>query len=149
MPGGTFTTTINAPIDRVWAVVGDVNTHGSWSPKPYSFEWTGGEQNQVGSTFHSVGAIPMKSDNPNDSEITDRVEPTRLAFTSHDPVGDFKNVYDLRSVGDGTTEVSFTLTFPKLHGAPAVMAPILFPLTGKGDIRKRLEMLKQKVESGG
>ena len=149
MPGGTFTTTIHAPIERVWAVVGDINTHGSWSPKPYTLQWTGGEQNQVGSTFHSVGAIPMKSDNPNDSEITERVEPTKLVITSTDPVGVFTNEYDLRAVGDDATEVSFTLTFPKLHGMPAVMAPILFPLTGKGDINKRLAMLKQKVESGG
>jgi len=29
----------------------------------------------------------------------------------------------------------------------AVMAPIAFPLVGKSDIRKRLAMLKQKVES--
>jgi uncharacterized protein YndB with AHSA1/START domain len=148
MPGGTFSTTIQAPIERVWAVVGDFDTHGSWSPKHYSLEWTGGEPNQVGSTFHSVGAIPMKSDNPNDSEITECVEPTRLVFLSTDPVGVFTNEWDLRSIGDNTTEASFTLTFPKLHGAPAVMAPILFPLTGKSDIRKRLAMLKQKVEAG-
>jgi hypothetical protein len=31
---------------------------------------------------------------------------------------------------------------------PAVMAPILFPLTGKPDMQKRLELLKRKIESG-
>jgi hypothetical protein len=34
-----------------------------------------------------------------------------------------------------------------MHGAAAVMAPILFPLTGKRDIRARLAKLKQMVES--
>jgi hypothetical protein len=34
-----------------------------------------------------------------------------------------------------------------MHGAVAVMAPILFPLTGKRDIRARMTKLKQFVES--
>src|SRR5439155_26408348 len=63
MPGGTFTTTIQAPPEKVWAVVADIGTHASWSPKAYSMEWTSGEPNQVGSTFHSVGWIPGNKHN--------------------------------------------------------------------------------------
>ncbi len=148
MPGGTFTTTIQAPVDRVWALVGDVGTHASWSPKHYEMTWTGGEPNQVGAKFHSVGAIPMNSHNENDVEITERVEPARFVYRSTDPQGIFTNEWGLQAAGDGATQVVFTLTFPKLHGAAAVMAPILFPLVGKADIRKRLELLKQKVEAG-
>ena len=145
--GGTFSTTIQAPIDHVWAVVSDVGTHASWSPKPYEFDWTRGEPNQVGSTFHSVGSIPGAKHNENEVEITERVEPTRFAFRSNDPQGVFLNAYDLKPVSDGAaTEVSYTITFPKLNGMAAMVAPILFPLSGKPDIRKRLEMLKQRVE---
>ena len=67
---------------------------------------------------------------------------------ANDPQGVFLNEYDLRDLGDDTTEVSYTVTFPKLHGMAAVLAPIAFPLVGKPDTRKRLEMLKQKVETG-
>jgi uncharacterized protein YndB with AHSA1/START domain len=146
MPGGTFTTTIQAPPENVWALVADFGTHASWSPKDYSVEWTTGEPNQVGSTYHSVGWIPGNKHNQNDGEVTERIEPTRFAFDAKDAVGTFTNVWELRPVGDGT-EVAFTLTFPKLHGMPAVAAPVLFPLTGKPDIRKRLAMLKLAVES--
>jgi uncharacterized protein YndB with AHSA1/START domain len=66
MLGGTFTTTIQAPPEKVWAVVADVGTHAAWSPKTYSMEWTGGEANQVGSTFHSVGWVPGNKHNEND-----------------------------------------------------------------------------------
>jgi uncharacterized protein YndB with AHSA1/START domain len=149
MTGGTFSTTIDAPIERVWAVVGDLNTHGSWSPKPYQLSWTSGEPNQVGSKFHSVGAVPGNSHNENDTEITERVEPTKLAFTANDPQGVFLNEWNLRAIDGNTTEASYTIAFPKLHGVAAFAAPILFPLTGKPDIRKRLAMLKQKVEAGG
>ena len=75
------------------------------------------------------------------------VEPTRFAFQSNDPQGVFLNAYDLRPAGDGATEVSYTITFPKMHGMATVAAPILFPLTGKPDIRKRLAMLKDRVEA--
>jgi uncharacterized protein YndB with AHSA1/START domain len=148
MLGGTFTTTIQAPPEEVWAVVADLGTHGSWSPKAYTVAWTKGEPNQVGSTFHSVGWIPGKKDNPNDGEITERAEPTRFVFRSNDPQGTFINEWDLRPAGDGATTVSFTLTFPKLHGVAAAMAPIVFPLSGKPDIRKRMILLKRRVESG-
>ena len=87
MTGGTFTTTIQAPPEKVWAVVADLGTHASWSPKAYTMEWTGGEPNQVGSTFHSAGWIPGNKHNENDVEITERVEPTRFAFNAKDPQG--------------------------------------------------------------
>ena len=148
MTGGTLSTTIDAPIERVWAVVGDLNTHGSWSPKPYELSWTSGEQNRVGSKFHSVGSIPGKSHNENDVEITERVEPTKLAFRANDPQGVFLNEWNLRSLGDNATEASYTVTFPKMHGVAAILAPVVYPLTGKPGIRKRLAMLKEKVETG-
>ncbi|MGZ8651377.1 MAG: SRPBCC family protein [Actinomycetota bacterium] len=147
MVGGTFITTIQAPPERVWAVVADLGTHASWSPKAYTMEWTGGEPNQVGSRFHSVGWVPGNKHNENEVEITERVEPKRFAFNAKDPQGVFVNEWELRPAGDGGTEVAYTLTFPKMHGVVAVAAPILFPLTGKRDIRARMTKLKQTVES--
>jgi hypothetical protein len=79
--------------------------------------------------------------------ITERVEPTRFTYNATDPQGVFVNVWDLRPGNNGGTEVAFTLTFPKMHGVAAVMAPILFPLTGKRDIQARMTKLKQTVES--
>ena len=146
MAGGTFTTTIQAPHERVWAVVSDIGTHGTWSPKKYRVEWVSGQPNQVGSTFHSVG-WGLGQQTENTSEITERMEPTRFAFRSTDPQGVFLNAYDLRPIGDGATEVAFTVTFPKLHGLDALMTPIVFPLLAKPNILKRLAMLKDMVEA--
>jgi len=80
-------------------------------------------------------------------EITERVEPTRFAFNARDPVGVFVNEWVLRPAANGGTEVAWTLQFPKLHGMAAVAAPILFPLSGKRDIRERMSKLKRWVES--
>ena len=44
--------------------------------------------------------------------------------------------------------VRFTLTFPKLKGFTAIAAPIVFPLFGRPDIHKRLDLLKEKAERG-
>ena len=40
----------------------------------------------------------------------------------------------LRAVGDGATEVTFTLTFPTMKGVKSLAVPIAFPLFGKPDI---------------
>jgi uncharacterized protein YndB with AHSA1/START domain len=147
MTGGTFTIRIQAPQATVWGLVADLNTHSSWSPKTYTMEWISGEPNQVGSTFRSVGWIPGDKKHVNEGEITERVEPTRFALKSQDD-GWFINEFDLKPVGDGATEVSFRLTFPKMKGMKALAAPILFPLSGKPDIRRRLDLLKEKAERG-
>ena len=70
MAGGTFMTTIQAPPERVWELVSDIGTHGSWSPKKYTVEWVTGRPNQVGSTFHSVG-WGLGEQTENTSEITE------------------------------------------------------------------------------
>ena len=38
---------------------------------------------------------------------------------------------------------------PAMKGVSAVMVPLLFPLVAKPDFRKRLALLKQKVEAAG
>lgn len=147
MTGGTFTTRIQAPPKTVWALVADLGTHPSWSPKPYTIEWISGEPNRVGSKFRSVGWIPGDKRHMNEGEITERVEPTRFALRSQDG-GWFINAFDLTPVGDGATEVAFTITFPTMKGMKALAAPVAFPLVGKPDIRKRLDLLKEKAERG-
>ena len=136
MTGGTFTTRIEAPQSTVWELVADLGTHPSWSPHAYTVEWISGEPNQVGSKFRSVGWIPGDKHHENEGEITERVEPSRFALRSDDD-GWFVNEFDLKAAGDGATDVTFTLTFPKMKGMKAVAAPIVFPLSGKPDIRKR------------
>jgi uncharacterized protein YndB with AHSA1/START domain len=148
MTGGTFTTRIQAPQATVWRLVADLDTHRSWSPKPYTIEWLSGEPNQIGSTFRSVGWIPGDKHHTNEGEITERAEPTRFALKSDDDGDWFINEFDLKPVGDAATEVSFTLTFPKMRGFKAVAAPIVFPLVGKSNIRKRMDMLKDRAEAG-
>ena len=148
MTEGVFTVSIAAPPEKVWPWISDLSTHPQWSPKPYSVAWISGEPNQVGSRYRSVGAIPMDKDHQNEGEITERVEPTRFALKANDSGGWFIDEFDLKAVGDGATEVSFTLTFPKMKGMNAILAPIAFPLVGRSDINKRLNMLKEKAEKG-
>jgi hypothetical protein len=62
-------------------------------------------------------------------------------------MGIFENTYDLRSTG-GNTEVTFRIVFPPMKGMSAILVPVLFPLVGKADIRKRMGLLKAKVETG-
>lgn len=146
MTGGVFKVTIDAPPEAVWSWVADMSTHPQWSPKPYTMEWISGEPNQVGSRYRSVGVIPGDKDHQNEGEILTADKPTRFAFRADDNGGAFSNDFELQAVGEGSTEVTHSLQFPQMKGMAAVLLPILFPLTGKPQIRKRMQMLKAKVE---
>jgi len=149
MTEGVFTVSIAAPPEKVWPWVVDLEKHHEWSPKPYRVEWISGEPNRVGSRFRSVGVIPMDKDHQNEGEITERVDGRRFALEAHDKEGDYRNVFELVAEPDATTTVTHTLTFLKVNGMAAVMVPMIFPLVGKADIRKRMQLLKEKVEASG
>jgi uncharacterized protein YndB with AHSA1/START domain len=146
---GTVSVTIAARPEAVWPWVADLGKHAEWSPKPYRVELVSGEMNAVGSRYRSVGWVPPNDGNhANDVEIT-QVEPTsRFALEATDDSGVFRNTFDLVTV-DAGTEVTFHLVFPEMRGMSAILVPILFPLVGKSDMRKRMGLLKAKVESAG
>lgn len=148
MTRGEFVVTVAASPEDVWPWVADLGKHAEWSTKAYRVEWISGEPNQVGSRYRSVGWVPMDKDHVNEGEIVEVRAPTRFALRAEDREGTFNNVYDLRPV-DGGTEVTFTLEFPQMKGLNAAMVPILFAVSGKPDIRKRMQLLKAKVEGTG
>ena len=143
---GSRTVTIAAAPEAVWPWIAHVDKHGEWSPKPYSIEWISGEPNAVGSRYRSVGSIPMKKHNENEGEITASVPNERFALRADDPQGAFQNTFTLRPVGSGT-EVVFHLVFPRMKPPLNAVASVLFSTSGKAEIRKRMQLLKQKVEA--
>lgn len=60
--------------------------------------------------------------------------------------GTFASTFDLLPV-EGGTQVTFRIVFPAMEGLNAVMVPLLFPIVVKPDFRKRLGLLKRKVEA--
>jgi uncharacterized protein YndB with AHSA1/START domain len=143
---GTFTVTIDAPPEKVWPYVADVTKHGEYSPKPFQAELVSGEAGKVGSRYRSVGWIPNDKNHSNEVEVVEVVPNERVVLRSDDELGAFTNTYVLRPVGNGT-EVSWTMQFPQLKFPLSVVAPLLFPLVGKPDGRKRVQLLKKAVES--
>lgn len=142
----TLSTTIQAPVEAVWKWVADITAHSEWSPKPYRVELVSGDLNEVGSTYRSVGWVPPNdSDHVNDVEITEVVPMSRFALTATDSSGTYTSTFSLVPEGGGT-KVTFHIAFPHMTGLNAVMVPLLFPIVAKPDFRKRLALLKQKVE---
>jgi len=143
---GTFTVTIDAPPDQVWPWVADLTKHGDYSPGQFSAELLSGEMGKVGTKYRSVGVIPGDKQHSNEVEVVEAVPNERLVLRSEDKLGSFTNTYVLRPAGSGT-EVSHTIAFPPLKFPMSLMIPILFPIVGKRDGRKRMELLKAKVEA--
>jgi uncharacterized protein YndB with AHSA1/START domain len=146
MTQGEFDVTVNAPIERVWPWVATLERHSEWSPRPYRMEWLSGEPNAVGSRYRSVGWVPGDKAHVNEGEVTERSEPGRFALRADDPQGAFENTFTLRPV-DGGTHVTFRLVFPRMRVPIRWIAAVLFATTGSADIRKRMQLLKARVEA--
>jgi uncharacterized protein YndB with AHSA1/START domain len=143
---GVFPVVIAARPEVVWPWVGQLEKHAEWSPKPYTIEWLTGEPNAVGSRYRSVGWVPGDKHHVNEGEITESVPNERFALRADDDQGPFANTFTLRPV-DAGTEVVFRLVFPPMKGALALLVPVLFGTVGKADVRKRMRLLKAKVEA--
>jgi uncharacterized protein YndB with AHSA1/START domain len=138
--------TIDATPEEVWPWIARIEKHVEWSPKPYRVELISGEPDTVGSTYRSVGWVPNEKEHKMEVHLTEVVPFERFALSADDEQGTFTNTYDLRKTDQGT-EVTYKLVFPPMKGVAKLVVPILFPLVGKADIRKRMKMLKTKVES--
>ena len=90
---------------------------------------------------------PNDGDHGNDVEITEVVPMSRFALKATDDSGTFASTFDLLPV-DGGTQVTFHIVFPPMKGLNAVIVPLLFPIVAKPDFRKRLGLLKRRVETG-
>lgn len=146
MTSGEFHVTIQAPPERVWPWIADLSKHAQWSPKAYSIEWVSGEPNAVGSRYRSVGWIPGDKNHTNEGEILESQPNERFRLRAEDRQGSYENSFVLTRQGDAT-EVTHRLEFLKMRGMAALMVPIVFPLSGKPDIRKRMALLKSTVEA--
>lgn len=146
---GTFPVTIQAPPEVVWPWVARIEKHGEWSPKPYRVELVSGEPDSVGSRYRSVGWVPGDKNHANEVEITEVVPQQRFALRADEEMGSFRSTFNLRRVGTDATEVTFHIVFPPMKGLAAVVVPVLFPLVAKRDGRKRMQLLKSKVEAAG
>jgi uncharacterized protein YndB with AHSA1/START domain len=143
---GTESITIQAAPEAVWPWIADLSKHPAWSPKPYKVDLVSGEPGAVGARYRSVGVIPGDKDHANDVEITEVIPGQRFVLVASDSNGPHQNIYTLRAVGTGT-EVTHQLIFPEMKGVSKVLLPVLFPLVGKSDMRKRLGLLKTAIET--
>jgi len=143
---GDFTIMIESAPDAVWEWVGDISKHPQFSPHDYTVERISGEPNAVGSRYRSVGWVPGDKAHKNEFEIIESVPESRLVIRAEDDQGPFVNTFTVKPVSGGT-QVDYQIVFPKMTGMSAVLVPVLFPLVGKSDIRKRMTMLKSAVET--
>jgi len=138
---------IKGTAEQVWPLVGDVQHHADWSPKPYRANWLSGEPNAVGSTFESFGWLPGKSENRMEGEVTESDPLRRYAVRTRDDKGNtYVNTFVLTTSGDSTTVEKIQDT-PDPTGFMKLMWPILNGVYVHSAQQKGLDLLKSKAES--
>jgi hypothetical protein len=95
-----------------------------------------------------MGSIPTDKHHENVGEITESEPNRRFALRADDPEGPFLNSYTLTPAGDGATTVTYRIVFPRMSPPPKnLIAALIFNTSGKADIRRRMRLLKERVES--
>jgi hypothetical protein len=148
LSSASFPIEVHADASTIWPWIVDLTKHADWSPSPYRVELVSGATGEIGARYRSVGRVPGDSSHANEVEVTSVTEHQHFGFVARDEMGEFTNTFDLRT-GEGGTEVVFTMDSPPMTGIKALLFPIAFPLLVKPDVRKRMRMLKARVEAEG
>ncbi len=141
--------TINATPERIWPLVGHLERHADWSPKPYRAEWLSGEPDAVGSRFRSFGWLPRKPQNAMEGEVVESEPFKRFAVRSSDNAGTFVNTLVLTPNADGTTKMERIVEFPPPRGVFKLLMPVIFATVIRPGVQKGMDQLKQKAENAG
>lgn len=106
-PTYSATRTIDAPPDRVWALLVDAAGYPSWNPTVISVEGriALGEKIKLTSTVNPGRAFTLR--------VAEADEPRRMVWTSGMPLGLFRGArtYTLEPVGSGRTEFTMQERF--------------------------------------
>ncbi len=141
----TFSLSINAKPEAVFAYVSDLTRHGEWSGGLKVVPVSSGPI-AVGSQYRSQGAVLNQKDRPNELHVTGYESPTRFAFVANDP--DFKEVtheFTFKPQGGGTLmERTVTVNLPPVIAL--AFRTFIFPLVGWPSMDKALAALKAKLE---
>jgi uncharacterized protein YndB with AHSA1/START domain len=142
----TWSVTIDAPVEKVWPLVGDLNQHSEWSPKPYSVIWLSGEPNAVGSTFRSVGWLPQEKEHTMEGSVVANEPMRAFEVVTHDEKQEWRNRFELAPSGTRTV-VTKTMQGPPLSGVRKAAFAFISAVFIKGAVQKGMNMLKLKAEA--
>jgi uncharacterized protein YndB with AHSA1/START domain len=142
----TWTVTINATPEQVWALVADLDRQPEWSPKPFKVEWLSGEPNAVGSTFRSTGWLPQDKQHAMEGSVTINDPMNTFEVVTHDAKEEWRNRYDVKASGSQTA-VMKTMEGPPLSGAKKAVYSVILAVFVKGAVQKGMNMLKAEAEA--
>lgn len=148
-PTTTWTVTIKATPDAVWAILSDITRHGEWSPTAYRAQKTSEGPVGVGATCEAHGWLPGKGkDFRNDVTITAFDPGKRLAFDAKDPRGPVVPSDFIMTAQNDGTRVERSMTMQKPDGFQGFLWPVIFPMLVETAIQKNLNRFKKLVETG-
>lgn len=146
--GFSATTTINRPIDHVFAFLADGTNDKKFSPRVQEIKKTTDGPVGVGTVFSStVKDAGMKSSR--EFELTEFEQPKKIRWTerSKNAITVPEGGYDLASEGDGATRVTIFNNFAG-HGFGKVILP-LATRAAKKDADAFVGRIKAAVEAEG
>jgi uncharacterized protein YndB with AHSA1/START domain len=136
-------TTINRPIEDVFAVLTDVEKSGIWFPGDVEEHWTSAPPHGVGSTRHAIVRMRGRT-TENDAVVTEYDPPHRAVMAGTSPNAPFVGAFVFTPDGDATlVEVTIDLS---LRGPSRMVLPVFAAWYRRAWVRG-LQTLKVMMES--
>jgi uncharacterized protein YndB with AHSA1/START domain len=131
---------VDAPRERVWAVLGDADTYAEWVVGAARVRDADTAWPDVGSRLHhSIGLGPLTIDDS--TEVVAADPPARLELLAHlGPLGSFRVELRLEQVGEGLTHV--TMVEHPVEGVSQAAGPVGDAF---GRVRNNLSLARLKA----
>jgi Polyketide cyclase / dehydrase and lipid transport len=146
---GSDTAVINAPADRIWALISDVTRMGQWSPETQSASWTGGSTGPiVGATFAGHNRKGMMRWTGK-CEVTVAEPGREFTFVRKGPDGGTTWSYVLEPEGDAT-KVTESFSQAKLPPAPVrLLGRVAFGADRQAVLLNSVRLTLQRLKEAG
>ena len=146
MSSATVTTTIAAPVDRVFATIADLESFKRAIPHIVDIEFLTPRRQGVGTRFRETRVTSGK-EATTELEITECVanDRIRMVADSHGTIWD--SIFSVRPVPEGT-ELTIAMEARAHQLAARLMTPLVMPVI-RSAIASDLELLKRYCEDDG
>lgn len=144
MPSYEVSTEVAASPEQVYAVVADLESHGTWSADAVTITPESDTPMAPGKRFNSTATAKGRSFLAA-LELTELSPPRRVAFTATDETGSYEHVFTIEPSGAGS-RVTRRITATKLSLGQRALFYAVLGLVKKPSATQTLVRLKERIE---
>ena len=142
----TFSIEVQAPPERVFALVSDIERHVDWSPHPFQAVRLDEGPIGPGSHYRTAGQRGVRKGamRTTDVVVTEFEPPSRFGFAATEPAGTYHTTFDITPLGSGS-RVERIIDPPTTGLVPFIRHRVLAPMV-KNYVGNNMSAVKARLD---